>query len=147
MIVTENPETRLLALFKNLGTLPIMRAPDNIELSMPQVALLNLVARRPGCGVLDIAKEMNLAPPTISVGIRRLAKAGWVERRYDPRDRRARPLFLTPKGQTLMDQVQEHRFRMLHFFLSGLAPDEQSQLLSLLEKAVAAMEAGLENDI
>ena len=143
---TETPEARLLSLFRRIRSLPMSHIPEDVDLSPPAFFLLNWVSRSPGCGVLDIAKGMRLAPPTISVGTRRLVKAGWLERRQDPQDRRGKPLFLTPEGEGLIDHVRQHRYQMLNLFLSGITPDEQEQFLSLLEKAINAMEASLENE-
>ena len=81
-----------------------------------------------------------MTPPTVSVGIRRLIKDGWIEQKSDPNDRRARPLFLTEKGQTFMDLIQEHRTQMIKRFLSGLSCNEQEQLISLLDRAISALE-------
>ena len=136
-------ETRFVNLFKLISTLPLVRLPEDIELSRPAVTVLLWVSRSPGCGVLDIAKGLQLTPPTISVGIGRLVKAGWLERRNDPKDRRARPVFLTPKGEKLVAHVRVHRTQMLRTFLSGLTLEEQEQLLHLLERGVNALEAAL----
>ena len=146
MPTTETPEARLLSLFRQIRNLPVLHIPEDINLSPTAFFLLNWVSRSPGCGVLDIAKGMSLAPPTISVGTRRLVKAGCLERRQDPQDRRGKPLFLTPEGEAIIQHVRQHRYQMLKLFLSGMTPDEQTQLLNLLEKAVTAMEASLEND-
>jgi DNA-binding MarR family transcriptional regulator len=134
------PETRFINLLKYVSSLPLMRLPEDVELSPPAVALLSWISRSPGCGVLDIAKGLQLSPPTISVGIRRLVKEDWLERRNDPNDRRAHPLFLTAKSERLIAHVRAHRTRMLQTFLSGLTPEEQEQLLHLLERGVKALE-------
>jgi DNA-binding MarR family transcriptional regulator len=134
------PEDRMMALLRRLGTLPILRPPKELPLSPPQVALLNWVARSPGCGVQEIARELHITPPTVSVGIRRLIRDGWIEQRNDPADRRARPLFLTEKGIILFDEICAHRSQALSLFLSTLASEEQEQLIALLERAVGAME-------
>jgi DNA-binding MarR family transcriptional regulator len=141
--MTTLPETRLINLLKHISSLPIMHLPDDIELSPPAVALLSWVARSPGCGVLDIAKGLGLTPPTISVGIRRLEKAGWLERHCDPEDRRSHPLYLTPKGEQLISRVRAYRAKMLRIFLSALSLEEQDQLFHFLELGVNALEAGM----
>ncbi len=134
------PEDRMMALLRRLGTLPILRPPKELPLSPPQVALLNWVAHSPGCGVQEIARELHVTPPTVSVGIRRLIRDGWIEQRSDPGDRRARPLYLTEKGTILFDEICTHRSQALRLFLSTLASEEQEQLIALLERAVGAME-------
>jgi DNA-binding MarR family transcriptional regulator len=142
-MMTDNLENRLLALLRHLGSLPLLHVPNDIGLTPPAIAHLAWVSRSPGCGVLDIAKGLNLSPPTVSVAINRLVKEGWLERRNDPNDLRARPIFLTPRGETMMTTVRQRRSEMLRFFLSGLTADEQEQLLNLLERAVTEMERKL----
>ena len=141
------PEDRLLRLLNHMSSLPLAHAPfKEHNLTPAQFTLLGWVTRYPGCGVLDIAKGLRLAPPTVSVGIRRLARAGWLERRHDPGDRRARPLYLTPEGEKLVEKVIAHRNHILKLFLSGLALGEQEQLLDLLERGVRAVETSTEQD-
>lgn len=141
MTNTNQPENQLLALLKRMGDLPMMKPPSESPLSMPQVAMLNWVAHSPGCGVRDIAKGLHVTPPTVSVGIRRLVQDGWLEQRSDPDDRRARPIFLTEKGVELVANFREHRTQMLKLFLSGLASNEQENLICLLDRAISALEA------
>ena len=135
-----NPENQMIDLFRRMGRLPMMKPPNESPLSMPQATMLNWVARSPGCGVREIAQGLHVTPPTVSVGVRRLVKDGWLEQRNDPNDRRARPLFLTEKGQAFVDMIQKHRTAMIRLFLSGLSADEQEQLISLLDRAVSALE-------
>jgi DNA-binding MarR family transcriptional regulator len=141
--MTSLPETRFINLLKHISTLPVVRLPEDIDLSPPAVAILFWISRSPGCGVLEVAKALGVTPPTISVGISRLVKAGWLERGSDPDDRRAHPIFLTSKGERLVAHVREHRTKMLRIFLSALTPDEQEQLLRFLERGIQALEIGL----
>jgi len=136
----QKPEEQMMKLLQRMSALPMMTPPKESPLSMPQAALLNRVARFPGCGVLDIAKGLNLTPPTVSVGIRRLIKDGWLEQRSDPQDRRARPLYLTEKGTDFVGEMVIHNTKMLKLFLSGLSNEEQGQLICLLDRAVSALE-------
>jgi DNA-binding MarR family transcriptional regulator len=136
------PENRMHELLKRMSKLPMMKPPSESPLSMPQVTMLNWVARSPGCGVREIAQGLHVTPPTVSVGVRRLIKDGWIEQKKDPKDRRARPLFLTEKGQAFADVIQEHRTRTIKLFLSGLTTCEQEQLISLLDRAISALETG-----
>jgi len=140
------PENQMLALLKRMSDLPMMKPPSESPLSMPQAAMLNWVARSPGCGVRDIAKGLHVTPPTISVGIRRLVQDGWLEQRNDPDDRRARPIFLTEKGVELVTTFKEHRTQMLKLFLSGLARDEQENLICLLDRAISSLETAQQQE-
>ena len=141
---TQKPEERLLTQLQKISQLPITPNPGITPLSVPQVAMLSWVARSPGVGVQEIAKGLGVTPPTVSVAIRRLVHDGWLERRQDPDDRRTRPLYLTPKGEEAIIKINQHHAKMLEFFLSGLALDEQEQLINLLTRAIQAMETQLE---
>ena len=134
------PENRMIDLLKRMSRLPVMKPPSESPLSMPQVAMLNWIAHSPGCGVREIAQGLCVTPPTISVGVRKLIKNGWLEQREDPQDRRARPLFLTEKGDAFVEFVQQHHTQTIKAFLSGLSIHEQEQLISLLDRAISALE-------
>ena len=123
-----------------------MKPPSESPLSMPQVAMLNWVAHSPGCGVREIAQGLCVTPPTISVGVRKLIKDGWLEHKEDPQDRRARPLFLTEKGDAFVETVHQHRNQTIKAFLSGLSTSEQEQLISLLDRAISALETVQEQE-
>jgi MarR family transcriptional regulator for hemolysin len=144
MSLQQDPSERLNALLQKLTKLPVTRQPAFTPLSLPQTAMLDWVARSPGIGVQEIAKGIGVTPPTVSVAIRRLVRDGWLARRQDPDDRRARPLYLTEKGEEIVAQFNQHRTQMLQFFLSGLAPEEQEQLIDLLARAINRMEAWME---
>ena len=73
--------------------------------------------------------------PTVSVGVHRLIKEGWLEQKDDPNDRRSRPIFLTEKGQVLWDIIQQHRTQTIELFLSGLSSDEQQKIFSRFHRA------------
>ena len=135
-----NPEDRMMAILQRMSSMPMMMPSKEFPLSSPQIALISWVNRSPGCGVLDIAKGLNITPPTVSVGIRRMVKDGWLEQRSDPNDKRARPIFLTEKGVELVKTLKLHRTQMLKLFLSGLEDEEKEQLICLLDRAVSAIE-------
>jgi MarR family transcriptional regulator for hemolysin len=138
------PENRMIDLLKRMSRLPVMKPPSESPLSMPQVAMLNWVAHSPGCGVREIAQGLCVTPPTISVGVRKLIKDGWLEQKEDPNDRRARPLFLTEKGDAFVEIIHKHRNQTIKAFLSGLSTNEQEQLISLLDRAISALESAQE---
>ena len=124
-----------------LASLRLMRPPQDCELSPPLVGILFWISQSPGCGVLDLAEGLKVTPPTVSVGVRRLVKDGWLESRQDPEDRRAKPLYLTEKSGTLVEQLRMHQRKALKIFLSGLVPAEQEMFIALFDKALSAVES------
>ncbi|HEY77453.1 MAG TPA: winged helix-turn-helix transcriptional regulator [Thermoflexia bacterium] len=138
------PVDRLLDLLNRLRRLGPGQPPfEEIRVTPSQLLLLDWVAAFPGCPVREIAEGLGLTPPTVSVGVRRLEEAGLVERRPDPRDRRAVRLFLTPQGEALHRRAQAYRRQKAQRLLVGLTPQEQESMLDLLERAISAAE-GLE---
>ena len=83
---------------------------------------------------------LHVTPPTISVAVRKLAHDGLIERQVDPEDKRAHPLFTTEKGDRIIRRIEKRQGEVMEEFLSGLPPQEQQQLVELLEKAVIAAE-------
>jgi DNA-binding MarR family transcriptional regulator len=139
--MTEGGEI-FLALMNRLRKLGMSDSASGTALVSPsQMALLDWIAASDGCGVQDIADGLNLTPPTVSVGVRRLEDAGLLKRKSHPQDKRAVQFFLTAKGQSLQKQSQVFRRQKLEIILSGLTQQEQETLLELLGKALQAAES------
>ena len=103
-------EKRMLALFKRLQKIGLNRCPNFEDIISPaQMALLEQIIRQPGCGVLDIAGELNLSAPTVSVGVAKLEDRGLVERRPDLHDRRSVKFFITDEGEKLHKKFYQAR--------------------------------------
>jgi len=131
---------QLLALMKRLRQLSPAAPPHAAQVSPSMMSIIDFVGSSPDCGIKEIARGLKLSAPTISVNIRHLEEAGFLDRRPHPVDRRAVQIFLTPKGQALYDQTyafQQHNFVKL---LKGLGPDERQVLLELLDKAITQTE-------
>ncbi len=132
---------RLLGLLERLRRLGLGRHPLGAGgISSPQLALLDWIARSPGSRLGEVASGLGLTPPTVSVGLRRLERAGLVERLSDLQDRRAVRFFLTPKGKRLHRRALQFRRRKAQLLLANLTPQEQEVLLDLLDKAIRGAE-------
>lgn len=141
--MTKNVE-RLSQILTRMRRLPVFEprlASLQLNLTLPQLALLGWVVEHPGCHVQQVAEAFGLSAPTVSVGVRRLERADLLERRPDPQDRRAANLYASARAEEMHAEFVQHHHQGLAFFLSGLSPAEQSQLLTLLERAVARAEA------
>ncbi|MDD9379772.1 MarR family transcriptional regulator [Streptomyces sp. ZAF1911] len=84
----------------------------------------------------DLAERMSCEPSNATFVVDKLEKQHLIERHPHPTDRRAKQLVLTPEGAAL-------RTRLLDLLsvdspVSGLAPEEQGVLRSLLERAVTS---------
>ena len=73
--------------------------------------------------------------------VHRLAAAGYIERRVNPEDRRARTLRLTARGQALRDRLRADALASQGRILAPLAPRERTRFLAMLTRLVEAHEA------
>src|SRR3982074_1097680 len=62
-----------------------------------------------GLSQVDLADVLELQPISLVRLLDRLVEHGLLERRPDPRDRRANPLFLTRSGRQLVDDLDSLR--------------------------------------
>jgi DNA-binding MarR family transcriptional regulator len=68
------------------------------DLSVAQFASLLMLEQSPGLSVADVARKVSTARQSANEMLAGLERAGLVERRQHPTDRRAQQIFLTPAG-------------------------------------------------
>jgi MarR family transcriptional regulator, transcriptional regulator for hemolysin len=73
-----------------------------------------------GLSQVDLAEVLELQPISLVRLLDRLVKHGLVERRSDPKDRRANRLFLTPAGRRLADDLDSLRDAIAADVLQGI---------------------------
>lgn len=136
-----SPAERLGVLFSRLESLDLRQAPlKGVELTVPQLAMLVSIARRPGMRVREVAEILSVTTPTVSVGLHKLERGGWLRRKSDPQDRRAARLYLTTKARQLAKRALAFRRKRINEFMDALTTQEQEQLFTLLEKAIHQLE-------
>jgi DNA-binding MarR family transcriptional regulator len=95
-------------------------------------AMLRTVGTSEGVSQQAIAERMGVAPSRMVAIVDALEQRGLLKRRQNPDDRRARALFLTPKGRKTLERAfavaVEHEKRLC----SDLTDNERQQLLDLL---------------
>jgi DNA-binding MarR family transcriptional regulator len=140
-----SPENRMLHLFTRLRNLDLDHCPDLAEgVSPAQMTLLAQIVQDPGCGVQDVAEQLGLSAPTVSVGMNKLEENGLVKREPHPTDKRAVQFFTTAQGQSMHDRFSAARLQKFKRLLSGLNPQDKETLLRLLSQAVAYAETGFD---
>ena len=74
-----------------------------------QWIVLFRLRQQEGLSQVDLAEVLELQPISLVRLLDRLVEHGLLERRHDPRDRRANRLFLTPSGRQLVDELDSLR--------------------------------------
>ncbi len=77
----------------------------NLQLTLPQLRTLFIVAHNKTSSVMQIAKHLGIGEPTASHLIDKLVQAGLVIRREDPSDRRRAIVRLSPAGEELIEKL------------------------------------------
>lgn len=106
----------------------------NLGLTAVQARLLLALDRHPDCNQGFYADRLEVEPITLTRIVDRMEAAGWIERRADPTDRRARILHLTDKARDTVARVEGIVERLVADMVVGLSRDEQRQLGELLDR-------------
>ena len=104
-----------------------------IGVTGPQARLLLTLNRRPGQNQGFYAEQLEVEPITLCRMVDRLEEASMVERRPDPRDRRAWQLHLTGKSQKVVEKLQQRVDSLVEDMLAGLTSAERSEFARLLK--------------
>jgi DNA-binding MarR family transcriptional regulator len=103
-------------------------------LTQTQWQALAVLARREGLRQAELAEWLNVQPISLARLIDRLESAGWVERRPDPTDRRAIQLYLTPKAEPILDEMNEAAAANRELAFAHFSVGEREQLIELLNR-------------
>ncbi|WP_116201426.1 MarR family winged helix-turn-helix transcriptional regulator [Amycolatopsis circi] len=80
----------------------------------------------------EIAAVLGVNPSTVSRQVAGLVRSGLVERRADPEDGRASPLFVTAAGRRILEVERQRRAAQFGDALSGWSPEERARFADLL---------------
>ena len=107
------------------------------SLTLAQCRALLHLENNEGMSQKRLSELTELDPMTLVRILDRMEADGWVQRRFDPTDRRAHTLWLTPKSKPVLEHiarlVAETRAETLH----GLSNEERAKLIELLERVHA----------
>ncbi|MCU1386592.1 MAG: MarR family transcriptional regulator [Acidobacteria bacterium] len=99
-----------------------------------QWIVLFRLRQQEGLSQVDLAEVLDLQPISLVRLLDRLVEHGLLERRPDPRDRRANKLFLTPSGRQLVDDLDSLRDSIATDVLRDIPADAiQTSLTTLVD--------------
>lgn len=99
-----------------------------------QWIVLFRLRQQEGLSQVDLADVLELQPISLVRLLDRLVEHGLLERRHDPKDRRANRLFLTPRGRQLVDDLDSLRDEIGKDVLRDLPDDAIKTSLSALRE-------------
>ncbi|TNE37143.1 MAG: MarR family transcriptional regulator [Alphaproteobacteria bacterium] len=113
------------------------RRAQGLGLSQAQWRALVALALHEGANQKTLAEALEIQPMTLARLIDHLQGTGLVERRPDPADRRAFCLYLTDKGQFLMEEVWQLAEETRDLAQAGITLAELKTMTRALEKMKA----------
>ncbi|WP_328429452.1 MarR family winged helix-turn-helix transcriptional regulator [Streptomyces sp. NBC_00443] len=131
---------RCAALLQQAEDAPLRRA----GLSRPEFDLLGAL-RRTGHELTpsELARETFSSGAAVTKRLKQLTERGLVERRGDTRDRRVAHVRLTDTGRDLVDGILPEQLAYETAVLSGVDPQGQDELASLLSELLGRLEGQL----
>ena len=106
--------------------------------TVPQLRVMMMIATRGPMNLSGVAGGLGVSAPNASRIVERLLRAGMVDRRDDPGDRRQVVLTLTDDGQALIGRVTRHRRAGIRTVLRGMDEPDRDRLVMALDAFAAA---------
>lgn len=94
------------------------------------------VARSPGANQMELAEKLAVDEASVTRGIGRLEKLGYVERRRDTEDRRMRRIFLSPRGEGVLPRLEEEFRRWNRAATLGASEEEIARQVIFFRKSM-----------
>lgn len=113
-----------------------------IGLRVGQEMLLNALWQGESLSQTALAERLGIQPATLTVSLRPLEKAGYVNRVRDVDDQRVIRVSATPKGMALRDDVTTVWRELEKRTVNGLSADEQATFDALLSRITENVSAG-----
>ena len=120
------------------------RYAKSTGLSMPQFSVLMQLHYKGACGMSEISERFDISAAAASQLAEKLVQSGLIKRDEDPSDRRAKLLNLTDKGDDLIKQGIEERYRWVDQLAEKLTTEERqrvSEALDIMTRAAQELEA------
>jgi len=124
-------------LLKDLGRLYTRRFEERaqaLQLTLPQCKVLGHLSRNEGVSQARLAELAEIDPMSMVRILDHMEAEGWVERRDDPNDRRARCLYIKEQARTILDEIWQRADATRTEFLADLNAEECSRLIDMLER-------------
>lgn len=113
----------------------------DLDMTRSQWWVMVHLIRFDGFNQTQLAEELDIGKVALGGLLDRLEARGWIERRPDPDDRRAKRVYLTESGRPLITEMQE-RARLVHRqMVDGFSEEERDLLVALLTRAKANFSA------
>ncbi len=99
-----------------------------------QTRILRALDHMGDCSQRDLAKELRISPASVGVSVKRLEKAGLVERKADEKDLRYNKVTLSAQGKEATRMAENVMYGIARRKLSGFTPEELEVLAGYFKR-------------
>lgn len=103
-----------------------------IGLTRAQCSVLFRLSMQEGMNQARLAELMEMEPISLARLVDRMEQAGWIERRPDPNDRRARRLYMTAKAKPVYERMIAVGLETRGEALAGIPQADRDRMIDLL---------------
>ena len=103
-----------------------------IGLTRAQCSVLFRLSMQEGMNQARLAELMEMEPISLARLVDRMEQAGWIERRADPADRRARRLYMTAKAKPVFERMIAVGLETRGEALAGISQADRDRMIDLL---------------
>ena len=101
-----------------------------------QQDILLLLIRQPGMTLGQLSRALGVASATASVSVKRMEKAGFIEKRVDEKDARIVRLYPTSAAEDAPKKIHQKMNAMEQVLTAGMSQEQVLTLAGLLERAL-----------
>jgi DNA-binding MarR family transcriptional regulator len=114
------------------------------DLSVAQFASLMILDHEPGVSVADVARKVSTARQSANEMLAGLERAGLIERRPHPGDRRVQQIYLTAAGRSRLAAARPTVRAVEERLSAGFTAEQLAVVTAWLTRMTAASSAGEE---
>lgn len=117
-----------------LRKIRIRRQMNELHMHPGQPRMMEYIGANPGCTQCRLAQALDITPASAAASLKRMEKAGYVQRTQDEKDPRRNCLHLTPEGRQHMERGRLSMDRLDEEMFDGLSTEEMLTLKNLCDK-------------
>jgi DNA-binding MarR family transcriptional regulator len=113
--------------------------PQGVYFGQPPI--LEYLSSHDSCTQRELADYLTVSPPSVAMSIKRMQRAGLVEKAADESDMRYNRIKITERGQQISEKCREEFERIDRRMFEGFSEQEIKQLYSFLNRMSNNLEA------
>jgi DNA-binding MarR family transcriptional regulator len=135
MTLSENDATQIawkIGMIYRLHMQNIAVINENYGLYSGQTRILHAISQMNGATQRELADRLNITPASLAVSVKRMQKAGIVEKVADKADLRNNRIYITDKGRQIQTESLSEFIAFDNILLNGFSTEEIRRLENYL---------------